>query len=163
MPEPILHLFCGKVAAGKSTLAAELAAAPGTVLISEDRWLSSLYRDEMQSVADYVRCSDRLASAMFEHVTELLMEGVSVVLDFPANTVAQRQRLGEIHERAGAAHQLHFLDVPDNVCKARLRERNALAQHEFAVSEAEFDRISSYFEPPNPGEGFNIVRVPYTG
>jgi hypothetical protein len=30
-----------------------------------------------------------------------------------------------IFEAAGAAHQLHFLDVPDAVCKQRLRARNA--------------------------------------
>ena len=30
---------------------------------------------------------------------------------------------------AGAAHRLHFLDVPDDVCKARLRQRNAAGTH----------------------------------
>lgn len=29
-----LHLLCGKIASGKSTLAAELSAAPGCVVIS---------------------------------------------------------------------------------------------------------------------------------
>lgn len=44
-----LHLLCGKIASGKSTLAAELSAAPGCVVISEDQWLAALYKDEMQS------------------------------------------------------------------------------------------------------------------
>jgi predicted kinase len=39
-----LFLMCGKIAAGKSTLAAKLATAPGTILISEDQWLTRLYR-----------------------------------------------------------------------------------------------------------------------
>ena len=29
----VLHLLCGKIAAGKSTLAGQLAAAPATILI----------------------------------------------------------------------------------------------------------------------------------
>ncbi|MEG2632911.1 MAG: AAA family ATPase, partial [Comamonas sp.] len=39
----VLHMLCGKIAAGKSTLARQLAAAPRTVRINEDDWLSSLY------------------------------------------------------------------------------------------------------------------------
>ncbi|WP_246504100.1 ATP-binding protein [Plastoroseomonas arctica] len=30
-----LHLLCGKIASGKSMLAAQLAARPGTLLVSE--------------------------------------------------------------------------------------------------------------------------------
>jgi predicted kinase len=55
-----VHLICGKLAAGKSTLAERLAAAPGTVSISEDFWLKRLFGDEMKDVADYVRVSARL-------------------------------------------------------------------------------------------------------
>lgn len=44
-----LHLVCGKIAAGKSTLTSELARAQNTVLISEDKWLSTLYPGEIQS------------------------------------------------------------------------------------------------------------------
>ena len=40
---PTLHMICGKIAAGKSTLARRLADQPNTILISEDVWLSTLY------------------------------------------------------------------------------------------------------------------------
>lgn len=42
---PTLHMICGKIAAGKSTLAARLAEADRTVLIAEDDWLGALYAD----------------------------------------------------------------------------------------------------------------------
>ena len=48
-------MICGKIAAGKSTLARRLADAPATILISEDVWLATLYRDEQRTVADYAR------------------------------------------------------------------------------------------------------------
>jgi predicted kinase len=35
-----LHLLCGLIASGKSTLAQQLASRPLTVLISEDAWLA---------------------------------------------------------------------------------------------------------------------------
>src|SRR5581483_2032351 len=81
-----LHLVCGKIAAGKSTLCTRLAAAPGTVLISEDYWLKRLFGEEMKEVADYVRVAARLRAPMGAHVADLLKTGVDVVLDFPANT-----------------------------------------------------------------------------
>ena len=155
--EPILHLVCGKIAAGKSTLAARLAEKPGTVLISEDHWLSRLYPGEIHSLEDYVRYSERLGGVMARHVQSLLRAGLSVVLDFPANTLKQRQRLREIITGAGVGHQLHFLDLPDAVCKARLRKRNEQGSHDFAASDAEFDLFTSYFVAPMPDEGFNIT------
>jgi predicted kinase len=62
-----------------------------------------------------------------------------------------------LFERAGADHRLHFLDVPDDVCKARLRARNAAGTHAFEASDAEFDLFTSYFVPPSPDEGFEVT------
>jgi predicted kinase len=154
---PMLHLLCGKAASGKSTLAARLAAAPGTVLIAEDYWTSRLWPEELRTIADYSKYSRRLRSAMGGHVVALLGAGLSVVLDFPANTPAFRQWMREIVERSGADHTLHFLDVTNEECKARLRRRNESGQHEFTVSDEEFDQITSHFVPPMPDEGFKVV------
>ena len=43
------------------------------------------------------------------------------------------------------------------ICKQRLRERNAGGEHPFHVSEAEYDLFTSYFVPPEPSEGFNVI------
>lgn len=150
-------MLCGKAASGKSSLAARLAAEPGTILISEDFWTSRLFGPEMKTVDDYIRYSRRLREAMGPHVEALLKSGLSVVLDFPANTPAARQWMRGLFERAGADHRLHFLDVPDELCKQRLAKRNDSGAHEFTVSDAEFDRITAYFVPPSPDEGFQMV------
>lgn len=150
-------MLCGKIAAGKSTLAAGLARAPATVLLSEDHWLSRLYPHELASLADYVRCSARLRDAMGSHIETLLRAGLSVVLDFPANTVANRLWMRSIFEGAGAAHQLHFLDLPDDLCRARLGRRNASGAHEYVVSDAEFDAFTRHFVPPSEEEGFKTI------
>jgi predicted kinase len=155
--EPTLHLLCGKIAAGKSTLTASLRANPDTIVLAEDAWLSRLYPNEMTSVADYIRRSACLRDAIGPHVIALLQSGMSVVLDFPANTVSYRAWMRTLFEAAGSAHQLHFLDVPDAVCKARLRARNAAGAHEYAATDAQFDVITSYFVPPLPEEGFNVI------
>jgi predicted kinase len=154
---PTLYLLCGKIAAGKSTLARRLAARRATLLISEDHWTSNLFADDLRTIDDYARCSARLRAAMGPHIVDILQEGLSVVLDFPANTVGNRSWMRSLITRSGTAHELHLLDVPDTICKRRLRERNAGGEHPFQVSEADYDLFTSYFVPPEPSEGFNVV------
>lgn len=152
-----LHLLCGKICAGKSSLSAQLAEAPLTVVVSEDKWTFPLFGHEMRSVEDYVRCSARLRAAMGPHLVDLLKAGLSMVLDFPANTPANRAWMKGIADEAGVTALLHYLDVPDEVCRARLHARNAGGEHEFAATDAQFDQITAYFVPPTEAEGVEIV------
>jgi len=161
--QPVLHLLSGKIAAGKSTLAARLGAAPATVLIAEDTWLDALFGDQLQTVPDYLRCSAKLRGVIGPHIADLLGAGVSVVLDLPANTREVRGWMQGILDRSGAAHALHLLEVPDGVCLARLRARNASGAHPFAPTEEQFLRITGHFLPPAPDEGFVVVRHAWTG
>ena len=160
MPPPAtLHMLCGKIASGKSTLAARLAAAPGAVLLSEDHLLARLYPGEILSLEDFVRCSGRLRAAIGPHVEALLRAGVSVVLDFQANTPASRAWMRGLFERAGAGHVLHWLDASDAACLARLRARNAAGAHDYQVSDEDFAVFTRHFVPPGADEGFEVRRV----
>ncbi|ASC89648.1 ATP-binding protein, partial [Alcaligenes faecalis] len=58
----------------------------------------------------------------------------------------------------GVAHELHYLDVADELCKARLHARNASGEHPFETTEAQFDLFSRYFVAPQESEGFHIIR-----
>lgn len=155
---PTLHMMCGKIASGKSTLASRLARTQGTIVIAEDEWLNALFPNEMSSLSDYVRCSSSLRSIMGPHVVNLLNNGISVVLDFAANTVRQRNWMRTLIDASSASHQLHVLDVSDEVCLRRLGERNATGEHPFAVTDEQFHQFTKYFEIPGPSEGFNIMQ-----
>lgn len=156
---PTLHLVCGKIASGKSTLTARLASAPHTVRISEDSLLAQLYPGQIASLADYAACAALLRAAIAPLALQMLQAGVSVVLDFPANTPASRAWMRELFQQAGTPHVLHYLDVPDEECKARLRQRNASGLHPFSTSDAQFDDITRHFVAPQASEGFEIVRI----
>jgi predicted kinase len=151
-----LHMLCGKIAAGKSTLSAKLAQAEKTLMISEDRWIEQLYGPELRTLADYFERCDRLRGTLAPHIVDLLHAGVSVVLDFHANTMRSRRWMRALFEEAEASHRLHFLDVPDEVCRSRMHARKAAGDD--CVSDAEFDHVTSFFVPPEPGEGFNVIR-----
>jgi len=70
-----LYLLCGKIAAGKSTLARRLAERPSTLLITMDHWMSILFPIENRTIEDFARLSARLRAAMAPHIVEILRQG----------------------------------------------------------------------------------------
>jgi predicted kinase len=138
-------------------LAGRLARRPVTLLISLDHWMSPLFPAENRSIEDFARLSARLRAAMGPHVVDILRQDVSVVLDFPANTLRWRSWMRSLITEANVAHELHVLDVPDAVCKERLRQRNESGKHPYQVSEATYDLFMSYFVLPTPEEKFNVI------
>ena len=156
MPTPVLHLMSGKIASGKSTLAKSLAAGQSAILLSEDQWLSRLYPDQIKSITDYVRLARQIREVVGPLVIDLLRGGVTVVLDFPANTPQDRQWLRGLADAAGASHCVHYVEVDDDTCRARLHLRNQRAEHEFSATDEEFDLITSYFCAPDEREGMRV-------
>jgi predicted kinase len=153
-----LHLITGKIAAGKSTLSAKLAAETGGLVLAEDHWLPTLYPAQITSLDDYRRESERLRAAIAPLIVDLLRRGLTIILDFPANTVASRTWMRGLADDAGITATLHFLDLPDDLCRQRLHDRNAAGTHAYQASDAEFDQFTAHFVPPRADEGFAIIR-----
>lgn len=151
-----LHFFCGLIASGKSTLAQRIAKDRNAVLIAEDAWLSQLWPGEMTTLDDYKTRSRRLKAALWPHVLQLLAGEGAVVLDFAANTPAQRDSFRPLVAKDGVDAVLHHLDVPVDVCRRRLLARNAAGAHPFAPSLDDFDRVAQLFQPPKAEEGFTV-------
>lgn len=154
-----LVFFCGKMAAGKSTLAREIAARENAVLLVQDELLERLFPGEIVNIAGFLKRSRRVQQALGPHISSLLSRGLSVVLDFPANTRNQRAWFRSLLEMSQVEHELHFIDASDDLCKRQLKERSkALPAGAAWTSDAEFDAITAYFEPPSIDEDFNVVR-----
>jgi predicted kinase len=154
-----LMFLCGKMAAGKSTLARDLAERNRAVLLVQDEWLDLLFPGEITDIPGFIERSSRLNHALAPHICALLSKGVSVVLDFPANTKTQRAWFRGILERAHVEHELHFVDAPDALCKRQLKDRSKhLPPGTPWTTDAEFEAVTAYFQPPSEDEGFHVVR-----
>jgi predicted kinase len=154
-----LYCFCGKMAAGKSTLARELAERTAGILLVQDEWLGHLFPGDIVDIPAFAKLSARLRAALTDHICALLSRGIPVVLDFAGNTRTQRHWFRELFERANAHHELHFIDVPDALCRTQLRDRSRhLPESAAWTSDAEFDAITKFFQPPAADEGFNVIR-----
>ncbi len=156
--KPTLHFLCGKMAAGKSTLARKLAGEHRAVLISEDIWLQRLFPEEIREFADYLNYSARLKTVVAPLIIELLEKGISVVLDFPANVPKTRNWIRELFETANADHVLHFVNTGNDQCLEQLAIRNREkpeGSKEMTVEEFEF--VTSFFVAPSLEENFTIL------
>ncbi|MFK7965224.1 MAG: AAA family ATPase [Burkholderiaceae bacterium] len=153
-----LHLLCGKMASGKSTLAQIVSEQESAIRLEEDTLLAGLFPGEISDIPSYVKCSNRMKSALRVHFVQLLKIGVSVVLDFPSNTREQRRWLLDVALEAGADHTLHYLERTDLQCLAQLKRRRVLQPERQGTDTPElFHAITKYFEPPAASEGFSII------
>lgn len=156
-----LLFMCGKMAAGKSTLSRSLAAKDGSVLLVQDELLERLYPGEFVDFAAFLKYSARLRAALAPHVVALLSAGLTVVLDFPANTRNARAWFRALYQQAGADHELHFIVASDALCKSQLKQRRLelnLPVGAKWTTDADFDEVTAYFEPPAQDEHFNVIR-----
>ncbi|WP_210395102.1 AAA family ATPase [Motiliproteus sediminis] len=155
-----LTFFCGKMGAGKSTKAGELAQKQRAVLISEDEWLASLYPNKISSLEDYLKYSGLLKPMIKKLVQSILAAGTSVVLDFPANTTKQRTWFREVYSEVNAAHTLVYLDLPDEVCLRQIAKRRIEQPERSATDTNEmFEAVTKHFVPPEPEEGFRVTKL----
>jgi predicted kinase len=154
-----LIFFCGKMAAGKSTLARHLADLEKAVLLVQDDLLAALFPGEISDIQEFLKRSSRLKSALTPLICELLSKGIPVVLDFPGNTRTQRAWFRDLIGRADVEHELHFVDASDSLCKSQLRDRSKeLPAGTPWTSDAEFEAVTAYFQAPSEDEEFNVVR-----
>ncbi len=155
-----LVFFCGKMGAGKSTLSRNISVERNAVLISEDEWLEALYPNQIASFEDYLKYSGQIKPLVKSHVAEILRTGTNVVMDFPANTLSQRQWFRGLITETGCPHELIYLKVSDSKCIAQIEQRRLEQPSRAAFdTEATFKFVTKYFQEPQLNEGFNTTVV----
>ena len=146
--------------AGKSTKSREIAVERNAVLLSEDEWLASIYPNMIASLEDYVKYSNQLKPPIKKLVQSILSAATDVVMDFPANTISQREWFRSIFSEVEAPHQLIYIDIPNEVCLEQIEKRRIEQPERATTDTAEmFARVTKYFVEPVAEEGFNTMRM----
>ena len=155
-----LYFFTGKMGAGKSTTAKKIAKDKNAVLLSEDEILEQFYPNQIKTFDDYLTYSNCIKPFIKNHVQNLLSVGTNVVMDFPGNTQKQRKWLSNIPSEIHVSHKLIYLNISDETCLERLKQRNIENPERANFDTLEtFNYISQYFEEPNEFEGLNILEI----
>ena len=157
MDKGVLTFFCGKMGAGKSTNSSDIAQERSAVLLSEDEWLESLYPNRIRSLDDYIEYSNQLKPQIKKLVQSILAVGTDVVMDFPANTISQREWFRNIFSEVEAPHELVYIVSSNENCLKQIEKRR-IQQPERAATDTKemFEAVTKYFLEPQPEEKFNI-------
>lgn len=160
MTKGTLIFFCGKMGAGKTTKSREIAEARNAVWVSEDEWLEAVYPQKTASLEDYIKYSALVRPPIKKLVQSILTAGADVVMDYPANTIQQRNWFRSIFSEVQAPHELIYIDLPNALCIERIAKRRAEQPERAATDTKEmFEQVTKYFVAPTSDEGFNSTVI----
>lgn len=159
-----LVFFSGKMGSGKTTYAKSLSKGPKTIYLSEDDILSSFYPSNINSIEDYVTYSKQIKPYILSLVKQLTENGLDVVMDFPGNTLKQREWFKKLIQVCQVDNRLIYLKIADDICIRRILKRrdDEPNRHKFDNEEM-FLRIIKFFQEPTREEGFNLEIIEKEG
>jgi predicted kinase len=143
--KPTLVLLCGLPGAGKTTMAKRLAEEMPAVRFCPDEWMEdhgiSLWEAAVREYLEW--------DLFWEMTQELLKDGQNVVLEYGFWGKSEREQMRLGARVLGVNVELHYLDVPVDVLKRRLKSRGMEAD------EVILEKIEDYaqqFEAPDESE-----------
>lgn len=114
------HLIHGYLCCGKTTFAKELETRTGGIRFSLDEWMTTLTGDSVHLDDGHY---ERLYGLMMELWPKIVAGGLDVILDFGFWTRRRRDGARAAAAAVGASARLYLIQSPDDVARARCRER----------------------------------------
>jgi predicted kinase len=145
---PTVHMICGFIGAGKTTLARNLERETGGVRFTIEEWTLAL--QGMSVSLEEQMLSQQRCKRMIWSITQKLLPSCSdVILDFGFWRDDERALWRERIEQAGARPRVYYLEAALPVLRRNLAKRNAhLPLGGFEIDEATFDELAPKFQPP---------------
>jgi predicted kinase len=143
-----LILICGLPAAGKSTLARQLAPKIPAIRLDKDGWVTQLGADVWDA-----EFRVRLERQLWALTYDLLAQGQSVILEWGhwARVERDEKRLGA--RSLGAGVELHYLHAPLEELFERAARRGASGEWTASpITRAHFEEWATIFQPPDEEE-----------
>jgi len=158
-----LHLIAGLPCAGKTTYAERLQEQRDAVLFSLDRWLITQFGRYAIETVGHMEHARRLYACrelIWDVGAELLRRHADVILDdgfFLRND--REQHIARAHE-LGALAEIHFIDTPLDIVRARLIARNrASGEFHFDITPDAIATFVAIFQVPSADEGAELIVV----
>jgi len=134
--------------AGKTTLAAQLAADRNAVRLTKDEWLWTLGSTPWDEPT-----REKVEHELSRLAQEILRRGLSVVLDFGLWARIERDEMRDAARGLGVGIELHYLDVPTEELWRRIEARNSEPPWDsYPIRRADLDGWVRVFQAPDAAE-----------
>ncbi len=147
-------LICGRLCSGKSAYAHALRRSRRGAVLSVDELLLPLLGQMPGEHLD--DCAETVRRILFQKSLELIESGIDAILDWGFWTKAQRAEARSFYDSHGVSAEFHYLDVPDDEWKRRVRGRNdavlAGSCSAYFVDANLLSKFEGLFEAPSRGE-----------
>lgn len=154
---PTIHMLCGFICAGKTTLAQKLEREYAAVTFCPDEWIARLFGQEHSSQCVFIY-APKVSALISRTYEQLLKLKIDIILDDGFWSKAEREHMRKRASELGAKSKLYFLDCPKEILLQRLQKRNAECNPEsVVVSEAKFKIAWERFQSPSADEKYEHI------
>ena len=145
---PTVHMICGFIGAGKTTLARNLERETGGVRFTIEDWTLALQGMSM-SLEELILSEQRCKKMIWNITQRLLPSCNDVILDFGFWTEDERMLWRDRIEQASARPRVYYVEVGLPVLRRNLAKRNAhLPLGSFEFDDEMFAALAKRFQPP---------------
>jgi len=159
----MIHLIVGNTGSGKTTYSNTLKEKLGGIVFTIDTWNKALFlkdKNDSDGIDWFLERIERSESIMQNLILQLETRNVDSILDLGLSKFSHREKFRNFAKEHSLKIKLHFLDIPKEIRKKRIVERNTTKGEtfEFVVSDADFEFMEVWFETPTETEILGGVR-----
>ncbi|MCL2229341.1 MAG: ATP-binding protein [Firmicutes bacterium] len=153
-----IHLMCGYMGFGKSTIAKQIAKEHNAVMLSRDEMKLTIFGRNPTRDGFYEH-TQKIREVIWDLVEKIIATGTDVVIDSGNWTADMRSK---VYKRAKSITPnviLHVILCDMQVAKQRSISRTLKSTDTLEVDAAHFDRRAHMFEPVTEKEAKNYTIV----
>ena len=156
--QPIAHVICGFIGAGKTTFARKLEKETGAVRITKDEWLVKIFGSKITSDSNFEKYDKKVTELAKQIAFKILESGSDVIIDEGFWVKTQRNDIKKKIIDIGAKPILYYVESPIEKMRERVVDRSKIPPEDsFEISGEMFDSYVTYWEPPTEDEEFILV------
>lgn len=146
-----VHLICGFMGTGKTTIARRLAMQMNAVRLTHNEFMTDLYGADIPE-SEFQSKWDKVDKLIWNLAEQIVCAGGNVILDYGFWSRESRQKAVERAKIFCDNITFHQVECDFETAKQRLRERDA-----GRLDEETFDALAKKYEPVGTDERFDVI------
>ena len=160
----MIHLIVGNTGSGKTTYSNDLKKEINAIVFSIDKWNNILFmkdKTDNDGLEWFLERIERAELLILNLVIQLENANIDSILDLGLSKFEHREKFREFAKTNGFDIKFHFLDIPKEIRKQRILNRNVTkgVTYEFNVTKENFEFMEAWFEKTTNSELKNAILI----